>query len=272
MYHDFYQLKENPFNVTADSGFFFASVTHSEAYSHLKYGIEQRKGIISITGEIGTGKTTLCHAVLSKLSINVKTAFIFNPKFSDEELLRIIIQDLGITGALYGRLELITALNQFLLTESSGGNNVVIIIDEAQNLSVEQLESVRLLSNLETEKEKLLQIVLVGQPELQQKLRLPELRQLNQRVTVRYHMSSLTKKELCDYIHHRLKIAAKDPARGPRIEFTNAAMRAIFKHTQGKPRMINILCDRALLSGFVNSTYVIHHRVINRCAKELFVT
>lgn len=271
MYKEFFQLKENPFNVTADSNFFFASSSHSEAYSHLVFGIEHRKGIIAISGEIGTGKTTLCRTLLNGLNKEIKTALILNPKFSDEELLRIILQDLGVKGKFKSKFELVTALNEYLLVESSNGNNVVIIIDEAQNLSTEQLESIRLLSNIETEKEKLLQIILVGQPELEKMLQLPELRQLNQRIAVRYRVESLTKKEVAEYIQHRLKLSATNPYLGAQVQFTNPALWAIYRHTRGKPRMINILCDRALLSGFVNGTDVIRYRMINRCAKELFL-
>jgi len=272
MYHDFYQLKENPFNVTADSSFYFPSTSHSEAFSHLTFGIDHRKGIIVITGEIGTGKTTLCRTLLNGINKNTKTAFVLNPRFSDEDLLRIILQDLGITGNFNSKFELVNALNHYLLAESSQGNNVVIIIDEAQNLSIEQLESIRLLSNIETEKEKLLQIVLVGQPELEKKLQLPALRQLNQRVVVRYRVSPLNKKEVREYILHRLKLSSANPYAGPQVQFTNGALRSIYRHTRGKPRMINILCDRALLSGFVNGTDTIRGRMINRCAKELFLT
>lgn len=269
MYNDFYRLRENPFNVTADSSFFFSSQAHSEAFSHLQFGIEQRKGIIAITGEVGTGKTTLCRALLNHLNKTIKTALILNPQFSDEELLKMIVHDLGIQGQFKNKLELISALNEFLLTESALGHNVVVIIDEAQNLSAQQLENIRLLSNLETEKEKLLQIVLVGQPELQKKLFLPELRQLNQRIAVRYHIEPLTKKETCEYIYHRLKLAAYSP-QGHAVQFTYLALRNIYHQTRGKPRMINILCDRLLLSGFVNGTYTIRDRMVKRCAKELF--
>ena len=271
MYKEFFQLRENPFNVTADSSFFFASTSHSEAFSHLTFGIEHRKGIIAITGEIGTGKTTLCRTLLNGLNKQTKTALILNPKFSDDELLQIILQDLGIEGKFKSKFELVTALNEYLLTESSLGHNVVIIIDEAQNLSTEQLESIRLLSNIETEKEKLLQIVLVGQPELEKKLQKPELRQLNQRIAVRYRVDPLKKKEVREYILHRLKLAAINPYTGAQIQFTNPAMSAIYRHTRGKPRMINILCDRALLSGFVNGTDTIRYQMIRRCAKELFL-
>lgn len=271
MYKEFYQLKENPFNVTADSTFFFPSSSHSEAFSHLAFGIDHRKGIIAITGEIGTGKTTLCRTLLSSLSKKTKTALILNPRFSDEELLRIILQDFGITGDFKSKFDLVTALNEFLLAESSLGHNVVIIIDEAQNLSTEQLESIRLLSNIETEKEKLLQIVLVGQPELEKKLLLPELRQINQRIAVRYRVNPLSKKEVREYILHRLKLCAMNPHMGSTVQFTNPALNSIYRITQGKPRMINILCDRALLSGFVNGTDRIRYQMIRRCAKELFL-
>src|SRR3990167_4507702 len=223
MYKEFFQLRENPFNVTADSSFFFASASHSEAFSHLTFGIEHRKGIIVITGEIGTGKTTLCRTLLNGLSKQIKTALILNPKFSDQELLKIIVQDLGI---------------------------------------IDHFESIRLLSNIETEKEKLLQIVLIGQPELQEKLQLPELRQLNQRISVRYHIEALDKNETREYIVHRLKLAAADKSIGPKVEFTNSAMKAIYKSTLGKPRMINILCDRAMLYTFINSNRVVDDQTI----------
>lgn len=271
MYNDFFQLKENPFNVTADSHFFFSSTVHAEAFAHLAFGIQQRKGIITITGEVGTGKTTLCRTLLNGLSKQIKTALILNPKFSDQELLKIIVQDLGITGHFNNKFELVTALNEFLLRESSLGNNVVIIIDEAQTLSIDQLESIRLLSNIETEKEKLLQIVLIGQPELQEKLQHPDLRQLNQRICVRYHIEPLNKAETCEYINHRLKLAASDQQAEPKVQFTNSAIKAIYKNTLGKPRMINILCDRALLYSFINGHYVIKDQLVQRCAKELFL-
>src|SRR3989344_5965287 len=176
MYKTFYDLKENPFNVTSDPSFFFSSIRHSEAFSHLIFGIEQRKGILVITGEIGTGKTTLCRTLLNRLDQKTKTAFILNPNFSEVQLLQLIIRDLGIQTGSKNKAALVDALNQFLLEESSRGHNVVLIIDEAQNLKAKQLEQIRLLSNLETEKEKLLQIILVGQPELYDKLKLPALR------------------------------------------------------------------------------------------------
>ena len=267
MYKKFYHFEENPFNVTADPSFFFSSSRHTEAFSHLIYGIEQRKGIILITGEVGTGKTTLCRTLLSRLDKTTKTALILNPNFSDLQLLQLIIKDLGIDGQLKNKFNLINALNDFLLKESSLGHNVILIIDEAQNLKINQLEQIRLLSNLETEKHKLLQIIIVGQPELCGKLNLPSLRQLNQRITVRFHILPLDRKELKDYIYHRLKVATKNIRL--KAHFTTEAMDMIYENSQGTPRMVNVLCDRALLAGFVAETYIIDEHIINKCIHEV---
>ena len=266
MYTDFYKLKESPFNITSDPSFFFGSSVHEEAFSNLLYGILSRKGIIVMTGEIGTGKTTLCRAILNKLDSRVKTAFIMNPNFSDIQLLQLINRDLGIDHTKsHNKLELIEALNAFLLEQTSLGNNVAIIIDEAQNLNVKQLEQIRLLSNLETEKEKLLQILLVGQPELFDKLKLPELRQLNQRITVRYHITPLKSTEVKNYILHRLKTAGNLS----KIHFTHDAFEAIYRHSKGVPRLINIICDRALLAGFVKDSFIIDDAIIHQAAREV---
>ncbi len=268
MYNEFYNFKESPFNVTSDPEFFYSSKRHAEAFSHLIYGITQRKGIIVMTGEIGTGKTTLCRTLLNHLDQKIKTAFILNPRFSDIQLLQMIVSDLGISGEFKNKFALITALNEFLIQETNAGNNVVIIIDEAQNLGVPQLEQIRLLSNLETEKQKLLQIILVGQPELDEYLKLPELRQLNQRVTVRYHIPPLDQAELETYIYHRLKIASGNIKN--RIAFTDKAIDAVYQHSYGTPRMVNILCDRALLAGFVAETFTIDELIVHQCAQEVF--
>lgn len=265
MYCKFYQLKERPFNVTSDPSFFFLSAKHKEALSHLYYGTSQRKGIIVLTGEIGTGKTTLCRFFLNQLRGNVKTALILNPYFSEDQLLEAIIKDFGIRIKDRNKQSFLAALNDFLLNESERGNNVVLIIDEAQNLKTAQLEQVRLLSNLETEKEKLLQVILVGQPELNQKLDLHELRQLQQRIMVRYHMTPLDRNEVKDYINHRLEVAG---AHG-RISFSDDAIYAISEFSGGTPRLINILCDRALLAGFVMETNLMDLRIIKRCVDEL---
>lgn len=267
MYNNFYQFKESPFNVTADPDFFFSSSRHNEAFSHLLYGINHRKGILVITGEIGTGKTTLCRTLLNRLDKNTKTALILNPNFSEVQLLHLIIKDLGIHGRFKNKFELINGLNQFLLEQTNSGHNVVLILDEAQNLNVKQLEQIRLLSNLETEKEKLFQIILVGQPELMEKLKLPELRQLNQRISVRFHILPLERSEMRGYIDHRLKIAAMENT--PKVQFTDKAVDIIYEQTQGIPRMVNIFCDRALLGGFVAETFAIDEGLLENCIREV---
>ena len=194
---------------------------------------------------------------------------ILNPSFSDVQLLKIIVRDLGITGNHRNKYEIIDALNRFLLEETAKGHNVVLIIDEAQNLRVKQLEQIRLLSNLETEKEKLLQIVLVGQPELNELLALPSLRQLNQRVAVRYHMLPLQRDEVDKYIKHRLVVAKDKSGNNNKVSFTDSAIDSIFNYSQGTPRMVNILCDRALLAGFTEDTFTINEQIIQRCAQEV---
>jgi len=267
MYCQFYNLKERPFNVTSDPAFFFLSRQHKEALSHLLYGVTQRKGIIVITGEIGTGKTTLCRFFLSQLPKNVKTAFILNPYFSEIQLLEAIINDFGLKVKNKSRLSFVWELNKFLLSESQTGNNVVLIIDEAQNLRTQALEQIRLLSNLETEKDKLIQIVLMGQPELNRKLDLYELRQLQQRIMVRYHITPLEQDELGDYINHRLYVAGSSGS----VRFADETFRLISDFSCGVPRLINIICDRALLAGFVAETKLIDSDIINKCVKELDV-
>jgi general secretion pathway protein A len=265
MYCEFYGLKERPFNVTADPAFFFLSSHHKEALAHLHYGVRQRKGIIVITGEIGTGKTILCKFFLSQLDNKIKTALILNPYFSEIQLLEAIVKDFGINIKSKTRFSMIWELNNFLLKESEVGNNILLIIDESQNLKPHQLEQIRLLSNLETEKNKLLQIILVGQPELNRKLNLYELRQLQQRIMVRYHIVPLVKKEVGEYIQHRLNIAG--PAN--RIKFTDEAVQVISDFSSGLPRLINIICDRALLAGFVKEADTINIDIINKCTEEL---
>lgn len=264
MYCKFYNFKEKPFNVTSDPAFFFASRAHQEAISHLSYGVNQRKGIIVITGEIGTGKTTLCRFFLDTQGKNIKTALILNPYFPQEQLLVAIVKDFGINLKDKSSFSCVWHLNKFLLNQSEKGNNIVLIIDEAQNLAVPQLEQVRLLSNLETHKHKLLQIVLVGQPELNRKLELYELRQLEQRITVRYHIQALGEDEINRYILHRLNVAG-----GSQITFTAQAIKAITELSLGTPRLVNIICDRALLAGFVKETYCIDQGIIQRCRQDL---
>jgi general secretion pathway protein A len=268
MYCQYYGLKERPFNVTSDPAFFFSSKKHKEAISHLIYGVTQRKGIIVLTGEIGTGKTTICRFFLNQIGKNVKTAFILNPAFSAIQLLESIVNDFGIKPANKNKLDLVWELNNFLLRESNAGNNLVLIIDEAQNLKPNLLEQVRLLSNLETEKDKLLQVILVGQPELNARLNLYDLRQLKQRVMVHYHISPLDKDEIKDYIQYRLRIAGSQD-KPAKIEFSDTALEMISRFSGGTPRLINMLCDRALLAGFVAETRQIDQGIIQRCIDEL---
>jgi general secretion pathway protein A len=265
MYCQFYGLKERPFNVTSDPAFFFLSKKHKEALSHLLYGVSQRKGIIVLTGEIGTGKTTLCRFFLNQLNKNVKTAFILNPHFSEAQLLEAIVKDFGINTKNNSRLGLIWELNKFLLRESEAGNNLVLIVDEAQNLKPQLLEQVRLLSNLETEKDKLLQVILVGQPELKRKLDLYDLRQLRQRIMVRFHIAPLERDEIKEYIKHRLSIAGSSD----RIHFTEDAIGQVAAFSSGTPRLINMLCDRALLAGYTQESDSIDSDIIKRCLNEL---
>jgi len=265
MYCKFYGLKERPFNVTSDPAFFYSSKKHKEAISHLLYGVSQRKGIMVLTGEIGTGKTTICRFFLNQVDKNVKTAFILNPAFSEVQLLESIIKDFGIIPKNKTKLGMVIELNNFLLKESAAGNNLVLIVDEAQNLKPVLLEQIRLLSNLETEKDKLLQVILVGQPELNDRLNLYDLRQLRQRIMVRYHIGSLEPDEIKNYIDWRLEVAGTQK----KIEFSDEAVDMIWRFSGGTPRLINMVCDRALLAGFVNEAWDIDFKIIRKCLEEL---
>lgn len=268
MFESFYSLKENPFNITADPSFYFASQQHHEAITNLKYGIASHKGIMALTGEVGTGKTTLCRLLLNEVPQNVITAFIINPNFSQLQLLQLIAQDLGIKEVLTNKLTLINALNEFLLKAASKNFTVAVIIDEAQNLGPAQLEQIRLLSNLETEKTKLLQIILVGQPELHNILQQESLRQINQRIAIRYRINNLTEQENIDYIYHRLNVAGATK----QLIFDSEALNAIFTYSQGIPRITNIICERTLLAGFTAETFQITKDIVDRCASELGFT
>ena len=265
MYERFFNLKEKPFNVTSDPAFLFFSRRHKEAFSHLIYGIKERKGFLEITGEIGTGKTTLCKALLNSLNKDTKTALILNSDLSRFQLLTTILQDLGIESKKKSGGFLLAKLNEFLIQQLSFGNNVVLIIDEAQNLRASLLEQIRLLSNLETEKEKLLQIILVGQPELRDKLKSPKLRQLRQRISVRYHILPLHRDEIDRYIRHRLSVAGSANS----VKFNKEAIEEIYTYSQGIPRLINILCDKVLLAAFVSETKSITQEMVVKCIVEL---
>lgn len=265
MYLQFYNLTEKPFSVTADPNFLYLSRKHREAISHMQYGIAERMGFLEITGEIGTGKTTLCKAFLNTLDEHTKTAFILNSNLSEIQLLQAIVEDFGIRLKNKNKITMLNELNRFLLEQLRRNNNVVLILDEAQNLKPSLLEQVRLLSNLETEKEKLLQIVLVGQPELREKLVSRELAQLRQRIAIRYHILPLDRDEVEGYICHRLNVAGADN----RNFFEKDAMEVIFRFSRGIPRLINIICDKALLAGYTLGKKDIKANMVKKCAKEV---
>ncbi len=265
MYERFYGLKEKPFNLTPDPRYLFLSEKHKDAFAHLLYGIKNRTGFVMVTGEIGTGKTTICRALLSQLDPDIEIAFIFNPTLNPVELLRRILIEFKEHPTSDNLLELTDQLNNYLLRKSSLGKNCVLVIDEAQNLTPQVLEQIRLLSNLETDRDKLLQIVLIGQPELQERLKLYELRQLNQRITARYHLLPLNKEETYQYIAYRLHVAGGKN----KVIFTPRALRQIYEWSKGVPRLINSICDRCLLIGFTKETREIDHKIVARAVKEL---
>ncbi len=267
MYTTFFGFKENPFNLTPDPRYLFLSRYHKDALDHLLYGINERKGFIAITGGIGTGKTTLCRAFLGHLDASTKSALIFNSFISDNELLKAINQEFGITmdAGAESKKDYIDALNHFLLENYSKGENAVLLIDEAQNLSHSVLEQIRMLSNLETEKEKLIQIILVGQPELRELLVAPSLRQLDERITVRYDLQPLDPKDIKGYVEHRLVVAG---SRGD-LKFTKSALRKVFSYSRGNPRRINAVCDRALLIAYAKEKHTVSDRMITKAIEEV---
>jgi general secretion pathway protein A len=265
MYLDYYNLTEFPFNITPDPRFLYFTRHHREAYDHLIYGIEHRRGFIELTGEVGSGKTTLCRAVLQALDHSIETALILNPMLSGTQLIRAILTDLGLDAQGNDLLDHIETLNEFLLTKNREGTNVAVLIDEAQDLSQEVMEQVRLLSNLETDQHKLIQIVLCGQPELKTRLARPDLRQLRQRITVRYHLPPLTHEETMMYINHRLHTAG---ANG-NLVFDQGASREVYKYAKGSPRLINAVSDNALLAGYVSRTMTIDTGCVKRAIRQL---
>jgi len=265
MYQEYYGLREKPFALTPDPQFLYLSEGHRTAIESLLYGIQEKEGFMVITGDIGTGKTTICRALLNKIDKNVKTAVIFNSFLTEEELLESILLDFGFSSKGRTKKERIDALNKLLIHLLSQGKNAVLIIDEAQNLSIPVLEQIRMLSNLETEKEKLLQIILLGQLEMDQKLQSPELKQLNQRVAIRHHLLPLTRMETDSYIYQRLMVAGSQGT----INFSKSALNEIYKFSKGIPRLVNLLCDRALLGGFAEQTYHVDRKIIKKAMESL---
>ncbi|MFH2218126.1 MAG: AAA family ATPase [Pseudomonadota bacterium] len=246
MYNNFFGFKERPFTLVPNPAYLFLSKSHENALAHLSYALTHGDGFVEITGEVGTGKTTLCRAFLENLDENTVSAYIFNPKLDALQLIRAINDEFGIPSDADNIKDLIDTLNSFLISKNSAGKNVILLIDEAQNLTEEVLEQLRLLSNLETTRKKLIQIILVGQPELGEKLDSYELRQLSQRITLNCQLVPLNYQEVKEYIRHRIHIASRKPG----VNFTPGAYRAIYRYSRGIPRLINIACDRALLIAF----------------------
>ncbi len=265
MYQDFFHLTELPFTISPDPHFVYMSSRHQEGLAHLLYGIRQGGGFVSLTGEVGTGKTTLCECLLEQLPEEVNLALVLNPKLDAVDLVATMCDELGIDYQPdMGIKQLVDRLNRFLLDGHAKGRRTVLIIDEAQNLSFDVLEQVRLLTNLETSKHKLLQIILVGQPELQDMLQLPRLRQLNQRITARFHLRPLNEFETEQYIHHRLK-----RSQGETELFSKACCRRIHQLSNGVPRIINLLCDRAMLGAYVDEEDKVSLPHIHQAALEV---
>jgi len=264
VYESFYGFKEKPFNLTPDPKYLYLSARHSEAFAHLVFGHRERGGFVVITGEVGTGKTTLARSFLSKLGPETATAVVLYPALSAVELLRTIVQELRIPDPGPSQKDLVDALHACLLQARSEGREVVLLIDEAQDLSPEVLEQVRLLSNLETDTDKLIHIVLMGQSELLDMLARHDLRQLAQRVTARYHLTALSETETREYVRHRIEVAGG----GGKVTFTDEALRDIHRLSDGLPRVINLLCDRALLGGYARSQREIDAGLVREAARE----
>ncbi len=267
MYQQYFNFTTAPFSIAPDPQFIYMSEQHQEGLAHLLYGINQGGGFVALTGEVGTGKTTLCQCLLQQLPEQVDTALILNPKLNAVELLASICDELQINyqQQLQSLKYLVDQLNHHLLDSHAQGRRTVLIIDEAQNLSFSVLEQIRLLTNLETHQTKLLQIILLGQPELKQILNTASLRQLNQRITARYHLTALSAQETRLYIKHRLKVSG-----GNSNLFPPQVIKIIYRYSRGIPRLINILCDRALLGAYASDSYQINNKSIHLAAKEIF--
>jgi general secretion pathway protein A len=265
MYTAFYGLREKPFSLTPDPRYLFLASSHREALAHLLYGIEQGEGFIAVTGEVGTGKTTLCRTLLERLGNEADVAYIFNPTLTGDELLRAIMVELGMLTTGLSRAELIAQLNEYLLEQKRRDRRVLLIVDEAQNLSTQTLEEIRLLSNLETSTSKLIQILLFGQPELDEKLESQELRQLRQRISVRWSLDTLSSSETAEYVKHRLRVGAE----GECELFSDAALREVHRRSRGVPRLVNLLCDRALLAGYADEAREITAEHVSGAAREI---
>lgn len=269
MYKDYFGLKEEPFSIAPDPQFLYMSERHREALAHLIYGMKADSGFVLLSGEVGTGKTTVCRCLLGQIPDNSEIAFILNPKLSVVELLATICDELKICYPVHQTSikVFVDLINRYLLDAHAQGKQTVLIIDEAQNLQADVLEQIRLLTNLETDKHKLLQVIMLGQPELNRILERPELRQLEQRVTARYHLEPLGKDEIEGYLHHRLSVAGVE-----RPLFSKAAVSKLYSLSGGVPRLINLLCDRALLGAYVKGQSVVSPELLKKAASEIFAS
>jgi len=265
MYTQFYGLLRPPFEMTPDPSFLYLGEAHREGLATLVYGVTSGKGFVMLTGEVGTGKTTLVHALLGQLDSQTRSAFIFNPRLNPLDFFRILFEELEIEAEGRTKAEYLLSLNRFLIEGLEKNQKTLLIVDEAQNLSAEMLEEIRLLSNLETPRSKLIQIMLVGQPELKEMLRRPELRQLRQRIALAHHLRPFDEKELEDYVEERLRKAGYT---GRRL-FKKSALQELFHVTDGTPRLINSVCDSALLLGYAKQKTVIDQSLIREVADDL---
>src|SRR5471032_2396552 len=268
MYLSFFGLLEKPFAITPDPRYLYLSERHAEALAHLLYGINEAGGFVPLTGEVGTGKTTIVRSLLAQTPKNAEIALILNPKMTPAEFLLTICEELGIgvpDAATESRKDLIDILNHYLLRAHADGRRVVLVVDEAQNLAPEVLEQVRLLTNLETNTQKLLQIILIGQPELRELLARNELRQLAQRVTGRYHLHPLSNTETAAYVRHRLRVSGSTSD-----IFSNFALAEMFHLSGGVPRVINIVADRALLGAYTQDRHRVTSGLVRHAAAEVF--
>jgi general secretion pathway protein A len=266
MYQSFYGFREMPFNITPDPRFLYLSPTHQEALQHLKFGVQERKGFIVLVGEVGCGKTTICRRFLNELDpARFDTALILNPRVTETQMLKAILTELGETKLARSQTDLVAQMNRVLLERIGKGRDIVLIIDEAQNLKFEVLEQIRLLSNLETDQQKLLQIVLMGQPELKAILAREELRQLRQRILVHYELHPLTAHDTLHYIQHRITLAGG----AGRPFFTNWALRAIHRASGGIPRVVNNLCDKSILSAYIRESDEVNYWDVRRAVKDM---
>ena len=266
MYLNFYQLKKQPFHITPDPEFLYLSPSHKEAMSAIIYGISERKGFIAIIGAVGVGKTTILRSYLEKAERkHLKLVYIFNARLTFKELIRSIYQELGLHIEHTGTLEMVNQLYEELIKEYKEGNTVVLIIDEAQNMPIDTLESLRMLSNLETSKDKLIQIVLVGQPEFEVTLNLDRLRQLKQRIAIRATIKALTDSESAEYLKYRIKMAGGNP----NLIFSSSALKKIIEKSNGIPRKLNIISDNALITGFGYQKKPVSAKIVNEIVKDL---